>query len=277
MPTVTASLAFMVVVAGGLAGGLGGLLGIGGGVFLVPFLNLALGFPLKSAAAISLATVVATSSSVSAGRAGEQLINLRLGMVLEVATVAGSLLGGLTAQMFAESTLQRLFGVIAIVVAMVMLGRIGRRNVTLDPRVEPGPLGGRFYEAESAGTVTYRMRRLPVALLASFAAGNVSSLLGIGGGVIKVPVLNAWCGVPLRAAAATSAFMIGVTASAGAIIYYGRGDLSPLAAAPAVLGVQLGSWLGLRLGDRASARWLKVLMAAILLAVAALMFLRSAR
>jgi uncharacterized membrane protein YfcA len=277
MPTVTASLAFMVVVAGGLAGGLGGLLGIGGGVFLVPFLNLALGFPLKSAAAISLATVVATSSSVSAGRAGEQLINLRLGMVLEVATVAGSLLGGLTAQMFAESTLQRLFGVIAIVVAMVMLGRIGRRNVTLDPKVEPGPLGGRFYEAESGGTVTYRMRRLPVALLASFAAGNVSSLLGIGGGVIKVPVLNAWCGVPLRAAAATSAFMIGVTASAGAIIYYGRGDLSPLAAAPAVLGVQLGSWLGLRLGDRASARWLKVLMAAILIAVAALMFLRSAR
>jgi uncharacterized membrane protein YfcA len=143
MPTVTASLAFVVVVAGGLAGGLGGLLGIGGGVFLVPFLNLALGFPLKSAAAISLATVVATSSSVSAGHAGERLINLRLGMVLEVATVAGSLLGGLTAQMFAESTLQRLFGVIAIIVAMVMLGRIGRRNVTLDPRVEPGSLGGR--------------------------------------------------------------------------------------------------------------------------------------
>src|ERR1700682_244943 len=118
---------------GALAGGLGALLGIGGGVFLVPFLHLAIGFPLKSAAAISLATVIATSSTVSARRAGEQLINLRFGMVLEVATVAGSLLGGLTAQMFAESTLQRLFGVIAIIVAMVMLGRIGRRNVTLDP------------------------------------------------------------------------------------------------------------------------------------------------
>jgi uncharacterized membrane protein YfcA len=91
-----------------------------------------------------------------------------------------------------------------------------------------------------------------------------------------VPALNAWCGVPLRAAAATSAFMIGVTATGGAVIYYGHGDLQPLAAAPAVLGVQLGSWAGLHLVDRVSARWLKVLMAAVLVVVAVLMFIRSA-
>ena len=112
-------------------------------------------------------------------------------------------------------------------------------------------------------------------MIASFAAGNLSSLLGIGGGVIKVPVLNAWCGVPLRAAAATSAFMIGVTATAGAVIYYGHGQLVPILAAAAVLGVQLGTWAGLRFGARTSAKWLKLLMAVILLAVAALMFSRS--
>ena len=277
MPVITAALVLIIFAAGTFAGGLGALLGIGGGVLLVPFLNLALGFPLQSAAAISLATVIATSSSVSAGRAGQQLINLRLGMGLEVATVAGSLLGGITAQLFAESTLQRLFGVVAITVAAVTLGRIGRRNVMLDSAVEPGRLGGRFFEAESGGMVTYRLKRLPAALVASFAAGNVSSLLGIGGGVIKVPVLNAWCGMPLRAAAATSAFMIGVTATGGAIIYYGHGNLPPLAAAPAVLGVQLGSRLGLRLGQRASARWLKILMAAVLVVVAVMMFVRSAQ
>jgi uncharacterized membrane protein YfcA len=106
-------------------------------------------------------------------------------------------------------------------------------------------------------------------------AGNVSSLLGIGGGVIKVPVLNSWCGIPVRAAAATSAFMIGVTASAGAMIYFGRGQMvAPLAAA-AVLGVQLGSYGGNRLGDRASARGLKLLMAAVLILVALVMFLRG--
>jgi uncharacterized membrane protein YfcA len=267
----------MVFAAGAVTGGLGAVLGIGGGVLLVPFLNLGLSYPLKSAAAISLLTVIATSSAVSAGRAGTQLINLRFGMVLEVATVAGSLLGGITAQMFAESTLQRLFGVVTLVVAAVMVGRLNRRNVILDPAIEPGRLGGRFFEAESGGMVTYRITRLPVALAASFAAGNVSSLLGVGGGVIKVPVLNAWCGMPVRAAAATSAFMIGVTAAGGAIIYYGHGDLSPLAAAPAVLGVQLGSWLGLHFGQRLSARWLKLLMVTILIVVALLMFVRSVR
>jgi uncharacterized membrane protein YfcA len=272
---LTAAFALIIFTAGAVAGALGVALGLGGGIFLVPFLTLALGFPLKSAAAISLATVIATSSAVSAQRAGNQMINLRFGMVLEVATTAGSLLGGITAQFVAESTLQRLFGVVAIAVAMVMLGRINRRNVILDPTVHPGRLGGRFYEEESGGIVTYRMKRLPLALFASFIAGNVSSLLGIGGGIIKVPILNAWCGIPLRAAAATSAFMIGVTATGGAIIYYGRGDLQPLLAAPAVLGVQAGSWVGARLAHGASVKWLKVLMAALLVIVAVLMFVRS--
>jgi len=272
---LTAALAAIIFGAGVVAGALGVALGLGGGIFLVPFLTLVLGFPLKSAAAISLATVIATSSAVTAQRAGNQLINLRVGMVLEAATTVGSLLGGITAQVVAESVLQRLFGVVAIAVAAVVLARVNKRNVILDPTVDPGRLGGRFYEEESGGIVSYRVRRLPLALFASFIAGNVSSLLGIGGGIIKVPVLNAWCGMPLRAAAATSALMIGVTATGGAIIYYGRGDLQPLLAAPAVLGVQAGSWAGARLAYGASVKWLKVLMAALLVTVAVLMFLRS--
>jgi uncharacterized protein len=277
MPVVSFALAAIIFASGVAAGGVGALLGIGGGVFLVPLLNLALGLPLRNAAAISLATVIATSSSVSAGRSGEQLINLRLGMVLEVATVAGSLLGGLTAHLFSEITLQRLFGIVTTIAALAVLARVNQRNVVRDASVDPGELGGRYYEEESGGVVTYRVRRLPVGLLASFVAGNVSSLLGIGGGVLKVPALNAWCGIPLRAAAATSAFMIGVTATGGAIIYLGRGDLPPLAAAPAVLGVQLGSWVGLRLAHRLPAKWLKILLVAVLLFDAALMFVRSMR
>ena len=119
MPVVTLALALIIFGAGAVAGGLGALLGIGGGVFLVPFLNLGLHFPIAAAAAISLTTVIATSSSVSAGRSGEQLINLRLGMVLEVATAAGALLGGVTAQMLAQSTVQLLFGIVTAVVAVV--------------------------------------------------------------------------------------------------------------------------------------------------------------
>src|SRR6185503_7868820 len=190
MPVVTATLALIIFVVGVASGSLGALLGLGGGVFLVPFLNLVLGFPFTVAAAISLTTVIATSSTVSAGRAGQQLINMKLGMLLEVATAAGSFLGGITAQLVAQSLLQKLFGFVAGGVAVVMLTRLQRRNVILDPTVDPGILGGRFYEAESRGVVTYRVKRLPLAIVASFLAGNVSSLLGIGGGIIKVPILN---------------------------------------------------------------------------------------
>jgi uncharacterized membrane protein YfcA len=149
---VTPALAALTIAVGAISGLMGALLGIGGGVFLVPLLHLALGFQLRTAAAISLATVIATSSSVSAARSGTHLINLRLGMVLEVATVAGSLLGGFTAYLFSETVLQRLFSGVAVLAGIAVLGRLNRRNVTLDPSADPGRLGGRFYEIESGGT-----------------------------------------------------------------------------------------------------------------------------
>jgi uncharacterized protein len=275
MPIVTPLLALIIFAGGAAAGSLGALLGIGGGVFLVPLLNLALGFPIRVAAAISLATVIATSSTVTAGKAGKHLMNFRFGMLLEVSTAAGSVLGGLTAQFMAQSVLQILFGVITGAVAALTVARANRRNVILDTGIDPGVLGGRFHDEESGSTVVYRIKRLPLALGASFIAGNISSLLGIGGGVIKVPVLNGWCGMPLRAAAATSAFMIGVTATGGVIVYYVSGDLLPAAAAAAILGVQLGSWYGLHMSPRLPIKSLKLLLASVLAIVAVLMFARG--
>jgi uncharacterized membrane protein YfcA len=271
---VTPVLVLIVLAAGALAGGLGAMLGIGGGIFLVPFLTLVMRLPIGVAAAISLTTVIGTSSSVSAGRTGSHLINYRLGMVLEVATAAGSLLGGITAQYLSARFVEQIFAVVTALVGGTMLLRINQRNIMAGD-VDGGRLGGRYLDQESGGRVTYRVKRLPLALLASFVAGNVSSLLGIGGGVIKVPVLNAWCGVPLRAAAATSAFMIGVTAAGGAIIYYGNNQLVPSLAAAAILGVQAGSTTGMTLAARASSRALKLLMAAVLFIVSVLMFYRS--
>src|SRR6185436_3861378 len=174
MPAVTVVVSLIIFVAGAIAGSLGALLGLGGGVFLVPFLNLVLGFPFNVAAAISLTTVIATSSSVSAGRAGKQLINMRLGMLLEVVTAAGSLLGGVTAQLLAQTTVQRLFGVTAMIVSLIMMTRLKQRNVILDPAIDPGVLGGEYYEEESGCVVKYRVKRLPLAIAASFVAGNVS-------------------------------------------------------------------------------------------------------
>jgi uncharacterized membrane protein YfcA len=230
--------------------------------------------PIGVAAAISLTTVIGTSSSVSAGRTGSHLINYRLGMVLEVATAAGSLLGGITAQYLSARLLERIFAVVTALVGGTTLMRLNRRNI-LTAAEDAGPLGGRYLDPESGVMVSYRVKRMPLALVASFVAGNVSSLLGIGGGVIKVPILNAWCGVPMRAAAATSAFMIGVTAAGGAIIYYGNNQLVPALAAAAILGVQAGTAGGTSLAQRASSRSLKLLMAAVLFVVSVLMLYRS--
>ncbi len=269
-------LALVLFLIGSLAGMLGALLGLGGGVFLVPFFVLVLHMPMHMAVGVSLTTVIATSSVVSAGTAGRRLMNMRLGMTLEVATTAGALAGGIVAAALSARTLQGLFAGVSAATAVVMLTRLERRNVSpVGGSVNPGLLGGRFYEVESGGEVVYSVRRLPLGLLASFIAGSVSSLLGIGGGIIKVPVLNAWCGVPLRAAAATSAFMIGVTATVGAFVYFWRGQVVPTIAAAAVLGVLAGSRAGFTIGARARARRLKLLMAVVLAIVSGLMLVRA--
>jgi uncharacterized protein len=272
---MTPLLVFVLFVAGAVAGVMGALLGLGGGVFLVPFLVLVLRLPMHAAVGISLTTVIATSSVVSSGRMGRSLVNLRLGMLLEVATAAGGLTGGIVAAMLSAGTLQRMFAGVAVLSALAMLGRLDRRNVILDPNADTGRLGGRYHDAESGGVVSYRVKRIPLAMAVSFVAGSVSSLLGVGGGILKVPALNVWCGVPMRAAAATSAFMIGVTATAGAVIYYGRGDIIPWMAASTVLGVLAGSRAGFAVGERARAKWLKLLLAVILTGVGILMLARS--
>jgi uncharacterized membrane protein YfcA len=264
----------MVVIAGAIAGCLGSLLGIGGGVFLVPFLNAGLGIDFKVAAATGLMTVIATSSAVSAGRAGQGLINLRLGMLLEVATTIGGLTAAITVARLSNQTLTLIFAVVTAAVALLMLSRLDRRNV-LEPTASPGPLGGRFHDDDTGRDIVYRVKRLPLGMTASFLAGAVSGALGIGGGILKVPVLNAWCGVPMRAAAATSALMIGVTAAASAPVYYARGQVEPHVAAAAVLGVLLGSQMGFWIGSRSRVKWLKLLMAAVLAGVSIWYFKRA--
>ena len=268
------SQVLLTAFAGAVAGGLGALLGLGGGVFLVPFLNLALGLPVQSAFAVSLVTVIATSSVTSASRARMAMANLRLGMVLEIFTTIGGLAGIVFVNHVSDETLRRVFATTLACIAAVMLTRLSHRNVTTDPSVDVGWLGGRYHEVESGCEVAYRVKRIPVAFAASLVAGFVSNL-GLGGGVLKVPALNAWCGVPIRVAAATSALMIGATAVVGSVNYFARGQIIPQLAAAAAIGVLAGSQAGLAIGARSSAKGLKVLMAIVLAAVAASYFVRA--
>jgi uncharacterized protein len=274
MPEITAALILIVIGAGAVAGCLGALLGIGGGVFLVPFVDLVLGFGWPAARGISLMTVIATSSVVAADTSARRLINMRLAILLLIAASAGALIGGITVVRLPESVLSAIFATVTGSIAFVTVARLDRRNVILDTDVEPGRLGGRFHQRHSGKEVVYQLKRMPLASLVSMAGGYISGILGVGGGILQVPALNAWCGIPIRVAAATSAVMIGVTAAASAPIFYARGDINPPLAAAAVVGVLGGSQIGFWISGRVRAHRLKLLMAAVLVLVSITYFRR---
>ncbi|HEV7499272.1 MAG TPA: sulfite exporter TauE/SafE family protein [Vicinamibacteria bacterium] len=261
------------LVTGAAAGLVGAMLGIGGGVFLVPLLTLAFGVPIRAAVAASLVSVIATATASSTVNLDRGLVNMRLAMALEVATSIGGLGGGLAASLLTTQQLFLIFGVTLAAMGILMMVRSGHRNVIADTSVDPGRLGGRLQEGDIS--YVYRVRRFPLALGASLVAGAVSGLLGLGGGIIKVPVLNTFNGIPIRVAAATSAFMIGVTAAASVFVYFARGDIVlPLTAAVAV-GALPGSIVGARLGQRVDARALKIFMSVVLLLVGGRMALEA--
>jgi uncharacterized protein len=263
----------LLVLCGAATGLVGSMLGIGGGVFLVPLLTLGMGYSIRAAVAASLLSVIATASASATVNLERGLVNMRLGMALEMATTIGGLSGGLAAALLTARELFLLFGATLAVMGLLMVLRSGRRNVIRDLSVDPGRLGGTLQED---GTIyVYRVKRLPLALFASLVAGAISGLLGIGGGTVKVPILNTFCGIPIRVAAATSAFMIGVTAAASAFIYYGRGDMNlPLSAAVAI-GALPGSLAGARLSQIIEARYLKIILAILLLFFGLQMGLRA--
>ena len=259
----------VILLVGGFTGLLGAILGTGGGVFLIPVLVLGLGVPMHYAVATGILSVIATSSAVAGTNVERGTANMRLGMTLEVATALGAVAGGLTAGWLRPSVLEGLFALVLLPTALLM-GR-GRseggedaeggaegKAPPIDGREEPGGqpdgslglLGARYFDETEGGVVAYRVRRLWAGLGVSFLAGSLSGLLGIGGGVFKVPALHLLCGVPIKAAAATSNFMIGVTAAARATLYYGRGEVRPALTAAVVLGVPGGSAAGTVLNRR---------------------------
>ena len=270
-------LEFLTLIAGVVAGGLGALLGLGGGIFLVPFIQLGLGQPFDTAAGVSLVTVIGTSLAVSTTLAGRELLNVRLALLLQVLTALGATTGAVLIErhVITDVGAERVFGVTAVVIAIVMLQRLEKRNVLRDATVAVGHLGGRFHDDETGGTVAYRQRRPHVAFAVSYAAGIISTVAGVGGGILIVPALNAWCGVPIRAAAATSTFIIGVTAVPGVLARFPRQDPgAPALAAAAVIGVLVGSRLALTYLSRVPVRTLKLLLAGIVGAVGVWYFVR---
>ena len=255
----------LLLAAAGLGAGLfGSLLGLGGGILIVPLLTLAFGYPLATAVATSLVCVIATSTGAAAHNVRTGRTDIRLGLTLESGTVVGAMSGGLLAGYLPERLIAGLFALLMAYTAISM----GRRFLRPPFRRDRGPRRMRPDAPDGPDAPAYRTHRLPAALAGSFLAGNVSSLLGIGGGAIKVPLVHLVMGAPLRVATATSNFIIGVTAAAGAYAYLIRGDVDPAITGPVVIGVAGGAFLGARLGPSIQVRWLNLLFLLVAVYVA---------
>lgn len=278
-----------VVIAGlvGLgivAGALGALVGIGGGVVLVPALVLVFGFDFRVAVAISLVAVIATSTAAGSVYVAAGQTNMRLGMTLEIATTAGGMTGGLLATVVPTTWLALLLaGMLAVTTVLLLRERgvRGRSGAGRDDDEEaegyetPGRLAGAFVDARTGRVVTYEATRLWLGSGVSAVAGVVSGLLGVGGGFLKVPAMHLGMRVPVKVAAATSNFMIGVTALSSFAVYLTRGFVHPYPAALVAVGVTGGSLVGARLQGHASPTVLRYVLSAVLAVVAVQLVLRA--
>jgi uncharacterized membrane protein YfcA len=225
--------------------------------------------PFREATGLSLVSVLGTASSAVMAPAGRRLLNARLAILLLLFSVSGATIGGRLLTRFSEDTYKLIFGVTAVVVAAMMFVRLNRRNVRPIDSLDTGIFGGRVYDDDLKQEVAYRVKRLPLAMLVSFIAGVLASFIGIGGGILIVPVLNSLCGVPLRVAAATSVLMIGVTAVPSVAAHWAGGFLGDFhLAGMTTMGALIGFQIGQAAGPRAPVVWLKMIMAIILTVVA---------
>ncbi|MDH5200789.1 MAG: sulfite exporter TauE/SafE family protein [Candidatus Bathyarchaeota archaeon] len=259
----------------------GAMLGLGGGVFMVPLLVFLMGVPIKIAAGASILAVVATSSAAAATYIRDEITNMRLGMFLELATTVGAVTGAFVTASVSESALSIVFGLTLFYASAVMyqqMRKVGRSWVATqnDDLANRLHLEGQYYDKARSEWITYGVSKTPVTFGISYVAGVVSGLLGIGGGGIKVPAMNVVGGVPMKVAVATSNFMIGVTAAASALVYIRNGFCDAFVAGPVMLGTLLGAFTGARLTGRVRGVFLKKVFVVVLALIAARMILLGA-
>ena len=271
------SAVFLAFLASLGAGAYGSLVGIGGGLIIVPVLSVALGFDLKSAIAASLVGVIATSLSASPKYVRSGLADRRLGLLLLVGATLGGISGSFLSDSLDAGVLALLFGLLLLGIALQMLRQVRRPSVPppLDADDLASGFASSFVEPTSGQLVVYRARRLLPGSLISFLAGNVSGLLGVGGGVISVPTMNIVMHVPIRVATTTSTYMLAATAAASATVHLATGQLDPLLAAPVALGVIIGARAGAGLSMRVSQDALRLAFIVVAVVFALSMFGKS--
>jgi len=260
-------LSALLFIGSLLAGFLGSLTGLGGGVVVVPLLTLAFGVDIRYAIGASLVSVIATSSGAAAAYVREGFSNIRVGMFLEIATTVGAISGAVLAAHLKLSWIAVTFGLVLLYSAYEsMQSRTDIRGPSEPDRIAarlrldssfPGSLGMR----------SYRVTNVPAGFSLMFTAGILSGVLGIGSGAVKVLAMDRAMKLPFKVSTTTSNFMIGVTAAASAGVYLNRGYIDPGLAMPVMLGVLGGSLMGARLLAGAKVKALRVVFSIVVAAL----------
>lgn len=261
-----------------LAGLLGALLGLGGGIIIVPALTLLMGVDIRHAIGASVISVIATSSGAAIAFMRDKITNLRLGMFLNLATTLGAFAGAFLVGLVQPKWLFILFGVLLGYSGLAMYQK---RNAELPGEVPEHPLAARlrlsgsYYDKALGREVRYNVAGVYSGWVVMLVAGLLSGLLGIGSGAFKVLGMDIFMRLPMKVSTATSNFMIGVTAAASAGVYYARGNIDPVTAAPVALGVLLGAVAGTKLLGMMRSTTLRKLFIPILLYTAVQMTLKG--
>lgn len=274
-------LYFILIAFGSsiVAGLLGSLLGLGGGVIVVPVLTLVLGVDVRLAVGASMVALIATSTGAAAGYVRQHLTNIRVAMYLETATVIGAVTGALTAGLVPANVIFIIFAIALFASALMML-RHRNAGAALppgqhDPLADRLRLHGQFHDASTGKLHLYKVGHTKFAWVMMYLAGTLSGLLGIGSGVLKVPTMDLAMRLPLKVSTATSNFMIGVTAAASAGVYFTRGDIDPTIAAPVACGILIGATIGSKVLGKLSNKLLRMMFVVLLGWVSYEMFMKG--
>jgi len=253
----------IVLIGAFLAGLLGSLTGLGGGVVIIPLLTLVLGVDLHYAIGASIISVIATSSGSAAAYVKEGITNIRIGMFLEIATTISAIFGAVITIYINPSYIAVIFGIILLFSAAMMI----RKKVDRSDNDTSGKLAvwlklnGTYPTAD--GLQKYAVHNVIGGFMMMFVAGIISGLLGIGSGALKVIAMDNIMRIPFKVSTTTSNFMMGVTAAASAVVYFHRGQIDPGIAMPVTIGVLLGSTLGAKILIRSKPEKLKVVFAVV--------------
>jgi len=277
---MTHSIIFLIVAFGGsvLAGVFGSMLGLGGGALLVPMLTIFMGVEIHYAIGASIVSVIATSSGAAVAYVRDHLSNIRLGMLLEVATTSGAVTGAFVGGLLSGPVLSVIFAAVLMYSAFAMLRRRTddlTTHVTPHPWAEKLKLNSSYHDKVLNQRIDYNVAGVPTGLGLMYVAGLVSGLLGVGSGVLKVPAMDLAMRVPMKVSSTTSNFMIGVTAAASAGVFFARGQINPFIAAPVALGVLVGSFLGARLLQRVASASIRKVFVIVLVLVSVEMIVKA--